>query len=271
MRSQLDERIYCTDNLARVTRALNDACVLCPSAADPGRKPAPQRHRVEGEHGGGDPREPTLQRAAGMEPPAHGPGPSRPSEQGPGAPATTAVMSGGAGKSSARVPRASWPLSPPGPACDWWSSSRHGTRRMTPASTDSEHSSVGIPSIRASPCRSGLALAYHPGSQTVRAEARPLPMYVRKCPRGIAPKSNACCWEVRTNAQRRFSSPPSCRICKKHANRSIYAAGAQENGSGNVTVLLAPACPENRRPWTQSVKGNLRAPHNSSYNVRKAQ
>ena len=30
----------------------------------------------------------------------------------------------------------------------------------------------------------GLALTYHPGSQTVRAEARPLPMYVRKCPRG---------------------------------------------------------------------------------------
>jgi hypothetical protein len=33
----------------------------------------------------------------------------------------------------------------------------------------------------------GLALTYHPGSQTVRAEARPLPMYVRKCPRGIDP------------------------------------------------------------------------------------
>ena len=30
----------------------------------------------------------------------------------------------------------------------------------------------------------GLALTYGPGSQTVRAEARPLPMYVRKCPRG---------------------------------------------------------------------------------------
>jgi site-specific DNA recombinase len=29
----------------------------------------------------------------------------------------------------------------------------------------------------------GLALTCHPGSQTVRAEARPLPMYVRKCPR----------------------------------------------------------------------------------------
>ena len=30
----------------------------------------------------------------------------------------------------------------------------------------------------------GLTLTYHPGSQTVRAEARPLPMYVRQCPRG---------------------------------------------------------------------------------------
>ena len=34
----------------------------------------------------------------------------------------------------------------------------------------------------------GLALTYHPGSQTVRAEARPLPMYVRKCPRGDRPR-----------------------------------------------------------------------------------
>jgi site-specific DNA recombinase len=33
----------------------------------------------------------------------------------------------------------------------------------------------------------GLALAYHPGSQTVRTEARPLPIYVGKCPRGDSP------------------------------------------------------------------------------------
>jgi len=30
----------------------------------------------------------------------------------------------------------------------------------------------------------GLALTYDPGNQTVQAESRPLPMYVRKCPRG---------------------------------------------------------------------------------------
>ena len=29
----------------------------------------------------------------------------------------------------------------------------------------------------------GLALTYYPGSHMVRAESRPLPMYVRKCPR----------------------------------------------------------------------------------------
>jgi hypothetical protein len=29
----------------------------------------------------------------------------------------------------------------------------------------------------------GLPLTYDPGSQTVRAESWPLPMYVRKCPR----------------------------------------------------------------------------------------
>jgi hypothetical protein len=40
----------------------------------------------------------------------------------------------------------------------------------------------------------GLALTYDPGSQTVRAESRSLPMYVRKCPRGRRHlKPNTCC------------------------------------------------------------------------------
>jgi hypothetical protein len=33
----------------------------------------------------------------------------------------------------------------------------------------------------------GLVLTYDPGSQTVRAESRSLPMYVRKCPRTESP------------------------------------------------------------------------------------
>ena len=35
----------------------------------------------------------------------------------------------------------------------------------------------------------GLALTYHPDSQTVRTEARPLPMYAGECPRGTQPGS----------------------------------------------------------------------------------
>jgi hypothetical protein len=40
---------------ARITRALNDAGVPCPSAADPGRNPAPGWERVDAADGRGDP------------------------------------------------------------------------------------------------------------------------------------------------------------------------------------------------------------------------
>jgi DNA invertase Pin-like site-specific DNA recombinase len=40
---------------ARITRALNDAGVPCPSAADPGRNPHRDRERMDAADGGGDP------------------------------------------------------------------------------------------------------------------------------------------------------------------------------------------------------------------------
>jgi hypothetical protein len=75
----------------------------------------------------------------------------------------------------------------------------------------------------------GLALTYDPGSQTIRAEARPLPMYVRKCPRGdlnphapfeaLAPQASASAYSAtRTYAGPRYrpGRPPhdskSCRV-----------------------------------------------------------
>jgi hypothetical protein len=60
----------------------------------------------------------------------------------PGArsPATTVVMSGGAVWSNARVPQVSSPPRLPGLACDWWNSP-HRPRRVTAATTGSEHSS----------------------------------------------------------------------------------------------------------------------------------
>ena len=45
---------------ARITRALNDAEVPCPSAADPGRNPAPDRYRVDAADGRGDPGQPAV-------------------------------------------------------------------------------------------------------------------------------------------------------------------------------------------------------------------
>ena len=45
---------------ARITRALNDAEVPCPSAAAPGRNPAPDRYRVDAADGRGDPGQPTV-------------------------------------------------------------------------------------------------------------------------------------------------------------------------------------------------------------------
>ncbi len=48
---------------ARITWALNDAGVPCPSAADPGTKSAPDGRGVDAAHGGGDPGQPPGTRA----------------------------------------------------------------------------------------------------------------------------------------------------------------------------------------------------------------
>ncbi len=64
-------------SVARITRALNDAGIPCPSAADPKRNP----HRsgaVDAAHGGGDPGEPAVHGPAGVEPAGHRFRPGRP-------------------------------------------------------------------------------------------------------------------------------------------------------------------------------------------------
>ena len=55
---------------ARITRALNDAGVPCPSAADPGRNPHRTGRGVDAADGGGDPGEPPVHGPAGVEPAA---------------------------------------------------------------------------------------------------------------------------------------------------------------------------------------------------------
>ena len=78
-------------SVARITRALNDAGIPCPSAADPEAQPAPQRDGVDAEHGRGHPGQPAVYRAAGVEPPAHRPRPGRPGEHRAGPPPGAAV------------------------------------------------------------------------------------------------------------------------------------------------------------------------------------
>ena len=65
---------------ARITRELNDAEVPCPSAADPGRNPAPDRYRVDAADGRGDPGQPAVHGPAGVEPAAVRAGPGRSGE-----------------------------------------------------------------------------------------------------------------------------------------------------------------------------------------------
>jgi len=75
---------------ARITRALNDARVPCPSAADPARNPH-RTGRVDAAHRGGDPGQPPVHGPAGMEPAAHRFRPGRPGQHRARAPAGAAV------------------------------------------------------------------------------------------------------------------------------------------------------------------------------------
>jgi DNA invertase Pin-like site-specific DNA recombinase len=77
--------------VARITRALNDAGISCPSAADPGRNPHPQRRPVDAADGSSDLGRPPAYRAAGAEPAAHRLRPGRPGQHRAGAQAGPAV------------------------------------------------------------------------------------------------------------------------------------------------------------------------------------
>ena len=57
-------------SVARIARALNDAGIPCPSAADPAQS-APRRHRVDGADGRVDPVQSPVHRPPGVEPAAH--------------------------------------------------------------------------------------------------------------------------------------------------------------------------------------------------------
>jgi DNA invertase Pin-like site-specific DNA recombinase len=58
---------------ARITRALNDGGIPCPSRRRPGPEPAPDGCEVDAADGSGDPGEPPVHREAGVEPAAHRP------------------------------------------------------------------------------------------------------------------------------------------------------------------------------------------------------
>ena len=91
--------------VARITRALNDAGVPCPSAADPGRNP----HRTGAawtlRHGHGDPGEPPVHGPAGVEPAAHRHRPGRPGQHHARAQAGAAVEPARRAGSSPGIPR----------------------------------------------------------------------------------------------------------------------------------------------------------------------
>ncbi len=77
--------------MARIARALNDAAIPCPSAADPGRNPhrsgnARTLHTVRAILGN-----PRYTRPSGLEPAAHRQRPGRPGEHRAGAPASAEV------------------------------------------------------------------------------------------------------------------------------------------------------------------------------------
>jgi len=77
-------------SLARITRALTETGIPCPSAADPGRN-AQDGGAVVADHGPGDPGQPALHRPPGVEPAAHRHGPDRPRQHRARAPAGPAV------------------------------------------------------------------------------------------------------------------------------------------------------------------------------------
>ena len=78
-------------SVARIARALNEAGVPCPSAADPGPEPAPRRDSVDARHGHHDPVQPAIHRASGVEPAAHRQRPRRSGGCQPGAQERAAV------------------------------------------------------------------------------------------------------------------------------------------------------------------------------------
>jgi hypothetical protein len=74
----------------------------------------------------------------------------------------------------------------------------------------------------------GLALTYHPGSQTVRAEARPLPMYVRKCPRGDRPRIPTLLYVLQRRSRSTADGRTVCALtCRNAACRLGQTAGPE--------------------------------------------
>ena len=71
--------------VARIARALNDAGIPCPSAADPERNPHRSRRGVDAADGHVDLVQPAVHRPPGVEPAAHRPRPRRPGRRQPGA------------------------------------------------------------------------------------------------------------------------------------------------------------------------------------------
>jgi hypothetical protein len=78
-------------SLARITRALNDAAIPCPSAADPGRNPHRSGAAWTFVYRAGGPGQPALHRPPGVEPAAHQPPADRPGQHRPGPPPSPAV------------------------------------------------------------------------------------------------------------------------------------------------------------------------------------
>jgi len=136
-------------SLARITRALNDAQVPCPSAADPARNPHRSGSAWTLTTVAAILANPPLHREAGMEPPAHRSRPDRPGQHDAGS------SSGAAVEPARRLGH----LPPPGPSC---AGQRGGLHRRPGGQRSPRPGRLGrapVPAGRPDPLRSLRAAA----------------------------------------------------------------------------------------------------------------
>ena len=203
---------------ARITRALNDAGVPCPSAADPGRNP----HRTGAgwtlRHRRGDPGQPAVHGPAGVEPAADR---LRPGSTRPTPPSGTGRCSGGT------CPKAG--SSPNGRRTRRWSARPTSSRpRTLPRRAARPRPAVApVPAGRAADLRAvraaaGISVVQRQGPPTGAATATPAP----PCPIPAGRRTSTC---ARTS------------VLPHLAALSILLAGGGTPGRGRRAGITAPA------------------------------